>query len=421
MQPTPIPVLQEPQGLIIEPYDTLFFRDGRPFGPTDFGRSQLPLPQTIAGMIRTYLMHALGLKSSQIHNLREDSNGVKPYQRVLAFIACRGPWIVKIKNDKIEDLFVPPPAHLCRFKKDKNRLVLLRPLDSGDDLPGWRESPAGQKGVRPVIYTESNDAIEAEIRWLGKDAIAAVLKGKNPDIKDLIEPEKLFIWEERTGVTISPDTYTGEDSQLYSTRQLRLQKNIALYAEIGWETVDKIQEVTLREIQADFEKWGDNQTGFGWGRVFPETRVILPFGGEGRRVGVKNIAPYDWDGLSSAPCDGKRAFTWLISPLINNQHERTNGTREPWLPMSCAKLAAAVCSKPLAVSGWDLAGEEREKWKSRPRPTKCAVPAGAVYFWERGNNADPEKPFISNDTLVQLAENAKDRANGWGMALKGVW
>lgn len=417
MQPTPIPVLQEPQGLIIEPYDTLFFRDGRPFGPANFGRSQLPLPQTIAGMIRTYLMHVLGLESSQIHNLRENANGVETYQRALTFIACRGPWIVKIKNDKIEDLFVPPPAHLCRFKKDKNRLALLCPLDSGDDLPGWIESPTGQKGLRPVIYRESSDAIEAETRWLGKDAIAAVLKGVEPAVKNLIKPEELFIWEERTGVTISPDTYTGEDSQLYSTRQLRLQKNIALYAEIGWETVDKTQEETLKKIQEAFKELVD------WESLFPQGGTLLSFGGEGRRVIIKPTEKYVWPNIFVQNNEERniRAFTWLISPLVNNQHERTNGTREPWLPMSCAKLAAAVCPKPLAVSGWDMAGEEGEKWKSRPRPTKYAVPAGAVYFWERGKNADASKQFIHNGTLVQLAENAKDRANGWGMALKGVW
>lgn len=417
MQPTPMPVLENARGLLIEPYDTLFFRDGRPFGPADFGRSQLPFPQTIAGMIRTYLMHVLGLESSQIHNLRENANGVEPYQRAIAFIACRGPWLVKIKDDKIEDLFVSPPAHLCRFKKDENHLVSLSPLDNGDDLPGWRESPTWQKGLRPVIYTESSDAIEAETRWLGKDAIAAVLKGEKPDVKDLINPEELFIWEERTGVTISPDTYTGEDSQIYFTRQLRLQRNIALYAEIGWETVDKIQEETLKEIRAAFEKWGD------WKKLFPQEGAVIPLGGEGRRVVIKPIETYVWPNIFVQNNEERntRAFTWLISPLINNQHERTNGTREPWLPMSCAKLAAAVCPKPLAVSGWDMSGEEGEKWKSRPRPTKYAVPAGAVYFWERGKNADDSKQFIHNGTLVQLAENAKDRANGWGMALKGVW
>ncbi|MBU4305523.1 MAG: type III-B CRISPR module-associated protein Cmr3 [Candidatus Omnitrophica bacterium] len=415
MQPTPTPVLDDPKGLLIEPYDTLFFRDGRPFGPTDFGRSQLPLPQTIAGMVRTCLMNAFGLKSSQIHNLRENANGVELYQSALAFIACRGPWIVEIENNKIKDLFIPPPAHLCHLKRDKDKLILLRPLDDVNDLPGWKSS-SGQNDVRPVIYTENSDAIEAENRWMGKDAIAAILKGEKP-VKDLIKPEELFTWEERTGVTISPDTYTGEDSQLYSTRQLRLQKNIALYAEIGWETVDENQKEDLKKIKNAFKSWGDFE------KLFPQEGTILPLGGEGRRVVVKQTTePFSWPQINVEDKGGvQRAFTWLISPLINYQHERTNGEREPWSPMSCAKLVGVVCPKPLAISGWDMAGEGGEERKARPRPTKYAVPTGAVYFWERGNNANLDKPFINNSTLVQLSENAKDRANGWGMALKGGW
>ncbi|MBN1903298.1 hypothetical protein JW926_18410, partial [Candidatus Sumerlaeota bacterium] len=58
--------------LIIEPLDTLFFRDGRPFGPTDHSNSGLPVPQTLAGMVKTRLMHLYNVKPHEMHNLREN-------------------------------------------------------------------------------------------------------------------------------------------------------------------------------------------------------------------------------------------------------------------------------------------------------------------------------------------------------------
>jgi hypothetical protein len=199
--------------------------------------------------------------------------------------------------------------------------------------------------------------------------------------------------------------------------QMRLEKNIALYAEIGWEAVDEEHRDALAEIRTAYEREG------GWDSFFPETGVFLPFGGEGRRVSVKRSKkPFVWPEAlpASNAKDSQRAFTWLISPVINYRHARTNGQREPWEPMTLGKLIAAACPKPLPVSGWDMAGDEKSKWRDRPRPTRYAVPAGAVYFWERGGNADQDKKWLPGP-LVQLAENAKDRANGWGMALRGVW
>jgi CRISPR type III-B/RAMP module-associated protein Cmr3 len=188
MQPTSRPVLQDPIGLLIQPHDTLFFRDGRPFGPTDTGRSQLALPQTVAGMLRTHLAHSLGLDSPQMHWLRENASGIGLHQRALAFIACRGPWLVKMESDsEIEDLFVPAPAHLCRLDKDKKQLTLLRPLEDETPLPGWRNPQSQrQKHLRPLLY-KGSESMEPEKRWLGINAVRAVLRGEIPKTDDLNE------------------------------------------------------------------------------------------------------------------------------------------------------------------------------------------------------------------------------------------
>src|SRR5260370_1121735 len=47
-------------GLRLDPLDTLFFRDGRPFDAASRASGGLPLPQTFAGAVRTYLLARAG-------------------------------------------------------------------------------------------------------------------------------------------------------------------------------------------------------------------------------------------------------------------------------------------------------------------------------------------------------------------------
>ena len=43
-------------GVLLDPLDTLFFRDGRPFDASSRVRGGLPNPQTLAGALRTALL-----------------------------------------------------------------------------------------------------------------------------------------------------------------------------------------------------------------------------------------------------------------------------------------------------------------------------------------------------------------------------
>lgn len=53
-------------GLILDPLDVLFFRDGRPFTASERLLSGLPLPQTLAGAIRTALLQQVGCNFSKM-------------------------------------------------------------------------------------------------------------------------------------------------------------------------------------------------------------------------------------------------------------------------------------------------------------------------------------------------------------------
>ncbi|MDI7268426.1 MAG: type III-B CRISPR module-associated Cmr3 family protein, partial [Myxococcota bacterium] len=125
----------------------------------------------------------------------------------------------------------------------------------------------------------------------------------------------------------------------------------------------------------------------------------VPLGGEGRRAVVRALdRPVAWP----KPPAGA-SLLLLASPGIF-------AGEPPWLPDApgLPGLAAAAVPGSIPISGWNVA-------LSRPRPTRNAVVAGSVYFW----NGEPQRgapgPFVG------IGSDATATALGYGLALKGVW
>lgn len=399
------PVLQNPIGLLIEPLDALMFRDARPFHSTDCARSVLPTPQTLAGMIRTHAMQALGVAPAKLHGLRNDRSA-PPWQRLAVHLAVRGPWLCRLNKDRKapSDVFVPIPATLVqRGKGDSAPLASLGPIDPMD---GWELQGNPCQDLKPLGVVEDGEPPRAVEKkdWLGKEALGKFLAGQALKRDMLLGNEDLFEREERTSLVVQPDTRTSDPGLIYSASFLRLKKDVAFYAEFGVEShapgdVHGIANEKLTEL-------------------IPAKGVVLPFGGEGRRVRVRPVAsPWRWPEVDS-PADGK-CFTLMISPAIFYQ-KNGSVSRPIWQPPLITNLRAAAVPRPLAVSGFGLDGNDGiSRASGAPRPMRYAVPAGAVYFWERGRNAESNKPPLQG--AIQLSESPQDRAAGWGIALKGVW
>jgi CRISPR-associated protein Cmr3 len=74
-------------------------------------------------------------------------------------------------------------------------------------------------------------------------------------------------------------------------------------------------------------------------------------------------------------------------------------------------LRAAFVSRPVHVSGWDMAA-------GRPKPTSRMVPAGSVYFFERVDKA----PFDESDAnRLWLSALGSRTAEGFGRVVPGAW
>jgi CRISPR-associated protein Cmr3 len=364
-------------GICLEPLDVLFFRDGRPFTGSERSVSSLPLPQTLAGTIRTALLR---IASCNFGRLKQEVEGGRSFDKAvegscsreqhwIGQLAVRGPWLARRGNETDNfDVFVPVPASLHQEKhRQSRRLHRLIPLPTGQ-LPGWNPSQ-DQQGLR-ALWLKHPSPTEPAAGYLTPRGLVRFLGDEEVTSEDIVAPDELFGLDYRTGIGISPDRLVAEESQIFGRGFLALRKNVFLYAEVEAPS-DAPVEALLDQVKS------------------------LTLGGEGRHATLER---------SSKP------FTWPTQPLKGNQKPLiVLATPCPfqagWEPQSLnGRLVAAAVPGSIAYSGWDLA-------RGGPKPTRFAVPAGSVYFLES----------LPDHWARSLAENDEERRQGWGCCLTGVW
>jgi len=368
----------KPIGFCLQPLDVLFFRDGRPFTGSERSVSGLPLPQTLAGTIRTALLRLAGCNFGRLR--QEIETGQSFAQAVtqachqehhwIGQLAVRGPWLARQENETDNfEVFVPVPASLHQEKHQQSGcLHRLFPLPIGQ-LPGWNP-PQEQQGLR-ALWLKHPSPTEPATGYLTSQGLRRFLAGEEVTSKDVVAPDDLFGFDYRTGIGISPDRLVAEESQIFGRGFLSLKKNVFLYAEIK-VPADAPAEALFDQIKT------------------------LTLGGEGRYATLNRLpSPFAWPD-NNLPKENKKPLIMLTTPCP---------FQAGWKPrMLDGRLVAAAVPGSIAFSGWDLA-------RGGPKPTRFAVPAGSVYFLD-------SLPDNLPDALSDLPE---DRVQGWGCYLKGVW
>ncbi|MDY0170728.1 MAG: type III-B CRISPR module-associated Cmr3 family protein [Thermoguttaceae bacterium] len=379
-------------GLLLEPLDVLFFRDGRPFGASLRGESlSTALPQTLAGAVWTALLQACDcnfqeltrrVRGGESFRAALDALGLPAW---IAEVQTRGPWLARVplKNpaDAVPEVLFPMPASLHVPKKangSEPKLVRLTPLAAAEVLPGWKLTRTiAEPALRP-LWHRVREATEPARGFLKPEGMRAFLCGDDIPPDTFLKAEALYGFDHRTGIGISADTMTAEKSLIYTANFLALRT----------EPAENRQVVMYAEIQLP--------------QGAPEGLVdgirTIAFGGEGRRVAVHRLpVPFDFAGLSARPSSARgNSLVVLTTPCPCEAR---------WKPAALAdRVVAAAMPGAVAVSGWDLA-------RGGPKPSRFAVPAGSVYF------AEGE---LTNLPLC-LADSEADRRQGWGCYLTGVW
>jgi CRISPR-associated protein Cmr3 len=380
----------------LEPLDVLFFRDGRPFRVgTEQIVSGLPLPQTVAGAIRRALLQAAGCDFPRLRDAFRSSQSfaeavTQAYHsdhHWIGQVMVRGPWLARWLDPekKQYEVLVPVPAILHKRKgKGENKepegekekkegqksLFRLAPLPA-EKLPGWSLSlPADQQGLRP-LWLKELAVTEPEEGYLTPAGLEQFLRGGEVHAEAVVPASKLFAFDYRTGIGISPERLVAAKSRIYSLSFLALKRDVFLYVEVVLPT-----EVAEQKLHT--------------------TITHLPLGGEGKQVKVHAL-PRSFAWPNQQPLgDKQKPLVLLTTPCP---------FRAGWKPQTLnGRLVAAAVPGALAFSGWDLA-------RGGPKPNRFAVPAGSVYFLESVPHPWPQS----------LAENDEDRQLGWGCYLTGVW
>ena len=347
--------------LEMEPLDVLFFRDGRPFDTAARVGGGLPMPQTVAGALRTWLLRRVGCDFGALAaTVRKGAPFVDaaaeqgPGPAAVGRLGIRGPWFAR-NGERL----VPTPATV--EADARGELHRLDPL--ADDLPGW----PGADGLRP-LWRRSRGAAKPRGGYLRPSGLVRFLEGgvPRPDDDVVVDADELFGYENRTGIGIDAATGTTGDGMIYSTRMMRLRPGVTLVVELAGSPADLA--------------------------VCPERDDVLALGGEGRRAVVRKARVPAWPAVQVGGQRGRLVLLTTPAPF--------GGWRPPELP-----LAAAAVPGNVPVSGWDLA-------RNGPKPNRFAVAAGSVYFLGGSARLDGR-----NGSLCA----PEDAALGWGAFVEGTW
>lgn len=354
----------------IDPLDTLFFRDARPFaaGADTWANSIFPpLPSVVYGALRTAWFAHNGFDPSKVNtNVLDDPT---MNLRITGMAIMEG-----------TSCNFPIPLDLAAIKGE-NKLISLF----------LQQAPVGSSTPCEFVLTgPEGKQVENQPGFLDEGNLARYLSpsphSKNPSYV-FKKPSSFMITEQKTGIKRNRITHTAEDSMLYRVGMLRL---------CGLPNIKG--DWFPPSLIVDFE-----------GLTFPVDSGFLKLGGEGKGAAFKVI---DEKKISAPAIAGSRVRLYLSTPAVFK-----NG----WLPGCLVdgisvngekirfKLLAAAVGKTVPVSGFDM--KER-----RPKPLRWGVPAGSVYHLEivEGTSENVVAHFHGKS----VAELGYDR-EGFGLAFIG--
>jgi len=322
----------------IDPLDTLFFRDGKPFtmGEDTWANGIFPpSPSVVYGALRSAYF------SNHIDELEKANQDDDP---------TKGLKIKGMRYGIGNDIYyLPLPYDCVKEKDDKNKpvkvsILSMRKNESLNSCP--TEYLLSDKDGRKVENVPNG--------FIRKSILEKYLIQNTPEKFSIKKIGDYVLLEPKIGIGIDKKTGTSEEGKLYRVDMRRLSN----------EKNDKVS------IIVDFE-----------GFELPE-RGMMKLGGEGKAVSYEG---YSKDIPVDAPITAGNMFKiYLSTPAILK-----NGWLPEWIDEKTLiskynkdkyegpklKLLTASAGKPVYIGGFDMK-------KRKPKPMYKAVPAGSVYYFE---------------------------------------
>lgn len=385
--------------VLLEPQDTLFFRDGIPMSAGQ-GRGagcRLPLPNTWHEAVRTALLARSGARiegripgrsrGSERHGKWQPSTSPAD-ERFISSTAFQSlQTIGPLPFRREYGVLWPMPLDLV--KDSNSRWHTLQLLDNpiqreGVSLQAIAVSPVGPEKQRPA-------------GWWTTEQFAHYLAGNLQNLGEPIETKDLWQEEYRIGVTMDPARQAAEEGQLFSGTYLRPAKDTRFIA----------------GIQLKNPRPGEAQTEAALDHIF--------LGGDRRMVRISRGALLQPPVRPDYAGEGPILLKWtLVTPAVFSHGwlpgwlKDTQGNRLPGdvclknLPARC-RLVSVCLGRPEILNGWDIAANS-------PKPTQLAVPAGSVYYFLCENAAAAN---ILADLLHWRPRSDQYGEKGYGYGLCG--
>lgn len=399
MSDTSLTELTQFADLLLQPRDPILLRDGRPFAAEPGARARTlpwPMPHTVAGALRTHV--------GETQDFDWDTDGP---ERARA-MHLRGPLAATQDAEGIWQILVPAPRDAVFFEPEAGKpdLLCLRPLPE-TQMPAGAGVLSPAQGLRPLEVTEDRKPRTTPAFW-PLAAAADWLSQARPVRFDPGDAEALPT-ETRTFVKIDESTQTGEPGMLFSA-------DLLCFADFA--TPPSSVKATATPAQALLCRL----SGAGAVAAGPQ---FLPLGGERRMATVSPADGVAWPHLADYPglagelAGIRRLRMQLVTPAV------LAGGWKPWggetltgelrsVPGLRLTLVGAAVGRPSPVSGWDLKAKG-------PKPLRYAAPAGSVYFFEVVGSDGLTAGQAEALFLQPVNGDAADDADGFGLALPGVW
>jgi len=355
----------------ITPFDTLFFRTGRPYTKGEDTWAEVlfpPYPSTLYGAIRSLMIFEReGLKAFNEGNYSKDI-GTPDKEGGLTL---KGPFLFKDN-----ELYLKAPLDLIEEKNGKrNELALLQLEEKSeifisDYLPNYL-----------LIHKPLENVVEPS-GWLSAIEFEDYLKNKN-DKYSQVEDNNLFLYEPKIGIARQKETLTTKEGHLYRIPLLRLKEDVSLVAEV--DGIDDMPETGILQLGGESK-----------GAKYEVTEDLL--------IDLRNMEFNFENNLFKVYLATPAVFEkgWLPEWVDENSLEgKYNGIK--------LKLVACAVGHYIHIGGWNLV-------KAKPKPLLKSVPPGSVYYFEIQDDNDKSK-IKEAFHLKNLSDiNSKE---GFGLSVLG--